>query len=219
MNTFEELLNLLLPAPCCGCGKPGAVLCAGCETALVGIPREVQRGSIAGWAFCEFDDQVSRVLNAFKEGGQTRVASMLAQKMTPLLSHFEGASNDSRNLTLVSVPSRASSYVKRGFVPARVLANQVARQGGLRAIAALKFSREVQDQAGLGLADRQTNLVDSMVTKLSVSGLRILVVDDIVTTGSTLLEANRALEKAGAEVVGFLAFAETILKTSTRRHF
>ena len=219
MNTFEELLNLLLPTPCCDCGKPGAVLCPDCERALAGDLRAVQRGTISGWAFCEFDDRVSRVLSAFKEGGQTRVAATLAQKMTPMLSHFEAGAGDQRNLILVSVPSRSISFVKRGFVPARVLANQVARQGGLRASAALKFSREVQDQAGLGLAARQTNLVESMVAKFSMAGLRVLVVDDIVTTGSTLLEAKRALEKAGAEVVGFLAFAETMLKTSTRTHF
>lgn len=219
MNAFEELLNLILPTPCCGCNKPGSVLCQTCLTSLVGSPRRVHRNNFEGWAFCEFDDLVSRTLHSFKEGGQTRVAAILAAKMGPLLDQFHDGSGDPRGLILVSVPSRSQSFVKRGFVPARVLTQQLARRGRFRSVAALKFSRLVEDQAGLGLVARQTNLVNSMTAKFSMTGFRVLIIDDIVTTGATLLEAKRALELAGAEVVGFLAFAETMLKTSTGKHF
>ncbi len=158
-------------------------------------------------------------MHSFKEGGQTRVAALLAAKMVPLLANFQGPLQSQLPLRLISIPSRPSSFIQRGFVPARVLAGQVAKQSGLRAVNALRFQRAVQDQAGLGLAARKTNLVESMVAKFSLAGIRVLIIDDIVTTGATMLEANRALVQAGAEVVGFLAFAETMLKTSTQKHF
>jgi len=219
VTPFEELLNLLLPTPCCGCKRLGVILCENCHDALVGAPRKVVRGNLAGWAFCDFGDQVSKVLHAFKEDGQTRVSATLAAKMSPLLANFSLAELDAKSVVLVSVPSRSSSFVKRGFVPAQVLAKQLAKQSGLRSVAALKFFRPVDDQAGLGLSDRRTNLVESMRAKFSLQGYVVLIIDDIVTTGATILEARRALEKAGAQVVGFLAFAETILKTPTRNEF
>ena len=219
MGPFEELLNLLLPTPCCGCKRLGAILCEGCHDALVGNPRLVIRDNLTGWAFCDFGDQVSKVLNAFKEDGQTRVAATLAGKMSPLLANFSFPEPDAKAVVLVSVPSRSSSFVKRGFVPAQVLANQLAKQSNLRSIAALKFFRPVNDQAGLGVLERRTNLVESMRAKFSLRGYRVLIVDDIVTTGATILEARRALENAGAQVIGFLVFAETMLKTPTRREF
>lgn len=217
MNPFEELLNILLPTPCCGCKRLGAVLCEGCRDALVGAPRRVIRGNLAGWAFCDFGNQVSKILNAFKEDGQTRVAATLAYKMSPLLANFALPEVDTKSVILVSIPSRSSSFVKRGFVPAQVLAKQLAKQNGLRSVAALKFFRPVNDQAGLVKSERRTNLVESMRAKFSLRGYRVLIIDDIVTTGSTILEARRALEKAGAQVIGFLAFAETMLKTPTRK--
>jgi ComF family protein len=219
MNPVEELLNLLLPTPCCGCKRLGAILCQGCHDALIGAPRLVVRENLAGWAFCDFGDQVSTILNAFKEDGQTRVAAILASKMAPLLANYQLPELGATAVVLVSVPSRASSFVKRGFVPAQVLAKQLAKQSGLRSVAALKFFRPVDDQAGLGVSERRTNLVESMHAKFSLRGYRVLIIDDIVTTGSTILEARRALEKAGAQVIGFLAFAETMLKTPTRKEF
>ena len=219
MNPVEELLNLLLPTPCCGCKRLGAILCQGCNDALVGAPRLVVRENLAGWAFCDFGDQVSKILNAFKEDGQTRVAATLAAKMAPLLANYDLLQLDGTPVVLVSVPSRSSSFVKRGFVPAQVLAKQLAKQSGLRSVAALKFFRPVDDQAGLGVSERRTNLVESMHAKFSLRGYRVLIIDDIVTTGATILEARRALENAGAQVIGFLAFAETMLKTPTRKEF
>lgn len=219
MSAFEELLDLLLPTPCCGCKRLGSILCPACLKSLIGSPRMVTRESQIGWAYCAFDDRVSQILSAFKEDGQTRVAITLAAKMLPILANFSKIDSNGIKLVLVSVPSRSSSFAKRGFVPAKVLANSLARQSKLQSVSALKFCRPVEDQAGLGSSQRRTNLVDSMAAKFSMKGYRVLIIDDIVTTGATVLEASRALRAAGAEVVGFLAFAETLLKTATAKHF
>ncbi len=179
----------------------------------------VSRGDQTGWAFCTFDEQVARILNAFKEDGQTGVAATLAAKMVPLLDNFSSTRGLPQPIILVSVPSRSSSFIKRGFVPARVLANAIAKRSVFRSVAALKFTRQVEDQATLSATQRKKNLLESMSAKFPLQGYRAIIIDDIVTTGATILEAGRALEAAGAQVIGFLAFAETMLKTPTQNHF
>jgi predicted amidophosphoribosyltransferase len=55
-----------------------------------------------------------------------------------------------------------------------------------------------------------------MLADSRVFGRQVILFDDVVTTGSTILEAGRAVELAGGTVIGFLAFAETILKTPSK---
>jgi orotate phosphoribosyltransferase len=55
-----------------------------------------------------------------------------------------------------------------------------------------------------------------MLSDTRVSGRQVIILDDVVTTGSTILEAARAVAAAGGIVVGFLGFAETILKTASK---
>jgi predicted amidophosphoribosyltransferase len=74
----------------------------------------------------------------------------------------------------------------------------------------------VEDQARLDSDARRKNLVESMLADSRVAGRHIVLFDDVVTTGSTILEAGRAVASAGGILVGFLAFAETILKTPSK---
>ena len=99
-------------------------------------------------------------------------------------------------------------------MPAQLIADRVARRWGLPSSkSALRFVRQVEDQSALTSDQRQSNLVDSMVAAPRLSAKRVLLVDDIVTTGSTLAEASRAVTAAGAEVVGFVVLAETLRRS------
>jgi len=73
------------------------------------------------------------------------------------------------------------------------------------------------DQASLGSDARRANLRGTMKASGLAQNKRIILIDDIVTTGSTLFEATRALEAAGAQIVGFLTFSETILRKIQKR--
>jgi predicted amidophosphoribosyltransferase len=55
-----------------------------------------------------------------------------------------------------------------------------------------------------------------MLSDSRVAGRQVIIFDDVVTTGATILEASRAVTAAGGNVIGFLAFAETILKTASK---
>jgi predicted amidophosphoribosyltransferase len=82
----------------------------------------------------------------------------------------------------------------------------------------LTVSKEVEDQASLSGAERRNNLIGAMCTSARASLGSVWLIDDIVTTGSTLQEAKRCLASQGVSVLGFLAFAETLPKSRQNVH-
>jgi predicted amidophosphoribosyltransferase len=80
----------------------------------------------------------------------------------------------------------------------------------------LYFTRQVVDQSTLDSSARKANLDSAMYSKPLSSGRPVILFDDVITTGSTILEAARAITVSGGKVIGFLAFAETILKTGSK---
>jgi predicted amidophosphoribosyltransferase len=102
------------------------------------------------------------------------------------------------------VPTSSAAYRRRGFrVP-----DLIARRAGLRVERLLRHTRRTGDQRGLGRDDRQRNVAASLVAK-DAAGRRVVVIDDVVTTGASLSEAVRALRDGGAEVVAAVTVAAT----------
>lgn len=201
---FDELLNLLLPTNCAICKRIGAPVCPNCTELFPAAPRSTWRGDLKGLAVCDYGEQSIKLIRAFKEFGQTSVGKFMAPPMAALL--------DGQTGHLVAVPSSRVNQIKRGYSPALLLARRVANSAGIPVIDALRFSRAVVDQSGLGVEARRENLEGTMTAGPGVKGKRVILVDDVVTTGATLLEAARAVASAGGEVVGFLTFSETLLK-------
>jgi len=166
----------------------------------------------SGIALSVLDESVSKAMSAFKEQNQFAIARSMVDALLPVNSF---GSIDA----VVAAPSAAVSFKKRGFVPAEVIAVRVARRWAIpRVGSALQFQRPVEDQSSLTIDQRQTNLVGSMVASLRLSGKRVLLVDDIITTGSTLTEASRAVAAVGGDVVGFVTLAETLRRSPPSSH-
>jgi predicted amidophosphoribosyltransferase len=208
MTLREPLLDLLLPSRCAECSRPPSVYCKDCLSRHTF--HTVERVHIvtgAGIALSFLDERVARALSAFKEQNQFAIARSMVDALLP-------ANPFGKIDVVVAAPSAASSFKKRGFVPAQIIADRVARRWGLPSSkSALRFVRQVEDQSALTSDQRQSNLVDSMVAAPRLRAKRVLLVDDIVTTGSTLAEACRAATAAGAEVVGFVVLAETLRRS------
>ena len=215
MSVFRNLVELLLPANCLFCELAPKPICDNCASRFDGRVREVSRGGLSGLALFEFTEDASAAISAFKEHGQFAIANQLVDRLvTPaVLARLKEFGAD----VFVAMPSAAKSFAKRGFSPAEVVALALARHARLPVQrGALRLTRTTQDQAALGIAGRAENLVGAMTASSALANRRVLIVDDIVTTGASVIEAARATEQAGAEVVGFFSLAETILRNAAQ---
>jgi len=167
------------------------------------------RGSLSGWAAMSLHPAAASAIIAFKDRGRTATKAWFAKQMTPLLQNYL---RENPSLALVSMPVRAAAIKRRGFDHARTLAIALQAQTGVSvAKGVLSFAREASDQRNLGVSGRSANLANSMVAK--PLNRPVVLIDDVVTTGATVLEGRRALMQAGVEVLGFVTIAETLAKS------
>lgn len=162
------------------------------------------RENLHGCSVIDFDEDVSKLITAFKENGQRVLAKFIAAAIA------NSTETPQPGVILIAVPSARLSFAKRGFSPAQEIAIELAKKFNLaKPRIALKLIHSAKDQASLNVDDRKLNLVEAMRASASIANRRVILVDDIVTTGSTLIEGARAVTAAGGTVVGFLTFAET----------
>ena len=230
---MSELLaaaaDLLLGGRCVGCGVPGRPLCATCHA---GLPREpfaaapdpVPPGLAPAWACAEYDGTARALVLGLKE----RRLLGLARPLSAMLAAAAGEAVDGP-VVLVPVPSRASTVRARGHDPTATMTVRAARllaSSGrdVSATRLLRLGRGVLDQAGLDAEARSANLDGAMscpspgLRRLARrrGDVRVVVCDDVLTTGSTAREAQRALEAVGLEVAGIAVVAATQRRTPRR---
>jgi predicted amidophosphoribosyltransferase len=196
-------VDLVLPGVCAGCGSPGEQVCPGCAGRLEAgrphraTPDPCPPGLPRTYAAVPYDAVVRGLLVAHKERGRLRLGQ-------PLGALLAGAVLQMRpgEVVLVPVPSSRAAVRARGHDHALRLARAAAGSAGLVAAALLVPTRVVADQAGLDTAARAANLAGALAVRRPLAGLPVVVVDDVVTTGATLVEAARALRAGGARVLG-----------------
>ena len=197
------LEKTLLPTVCLLCAKFEDRICQGCSSLFSLDPRLVYRDGLVGFATMAYNSSSQNLIRAFKELGESGLGSLMAEWMLPLLNCFT-----ERPTRLVPIPSNKISLQQRGFNPAEVLARELCTQNqSFRYENLLIRSRPTLDQSKLNPNQRHENQVGSMFCKAGAE--RVIIVDDVVTTGATVLAASKTLEKAGHRVLGFVAFAET----------
>jgi predicted amidophosphoribosyltransferase len=220
--------DLLLGGRCVGCGEPGRPLCPPCradlpDQARPAWPDPVPVGLVQPWACAAYDGAARDLVLGLKErqllGLVAPIAAMLAASVR--------AAAPPGPVVLVPVPSRPSTVRARGHDPTWAVTSRASRLvagAGHDVIAQrlLHLRPGVVDQAGLGAAERAANLAGSMACptgRLRRLGrrrdrIRAVVCDDVMTTGSTAREAQRALESVGLEVAGIAVVAATERRSS-----
>lgn len=222
----DALLDLMLGSGCAVCARPGRVLCPGCRA---GLPRDPYpcwpspppAGLAPPLAVGEYAGPLKLLVNAHKEQHRFALARPLGDLLAAAaLGHLPPGPENGPLLVLVPVPSRPSVVRRRGHDPLlRIAARAAARLRGLGVHASvsrcLRTVRVVRDQAELGAADRARNLAGSMhcppgrARRLGAARAQVVVVDDVITTGATVREAQRALEESGVDVLGIAVVAAT----------
>ena len=189
------------------CEALGPNLCADCHQVLRPSPHDFQRGPVVGRAATYLSPEVSKLLVSFKDRGQSALVSDLNELIAPLVAELAAFSEV---VHLVPAPSRLENFARRGFTPSVVLARALSNQvSNAHVLNCLVLAKDVKDQVGLSGAQRHENLAGSMSLNQRVGGRLCFVVDDICTTGATLIEAWRALSVGGANVLGALVISES----------
>lgn len=229
----EALVSLVYPAHCAGCGTSvtRGYLCDCCRNGAVKIeqPRcemcsQPFRGAISGEFSCancadrkfHFDnavcvyrsvDLVRELIHRFKYDRQFHLRYPLSEWLA------EGLDDPRMRATpvdaLVPVPLHAARQRDREFNQARALADLVGGARQVRVADCLRRIRYTSTQTRLDRTERMENLRNAfqMRKHARVQGLRIALVDDVLTTGSTVDECARVLRKAGAASVRVITVA------------
>lgn len=232
MPRFADLLpvvgrveRLLLPGECLLClhpvpaGDDDALVCGLCRarwqripppwcarcggpverdepcTACAAWPRGLERARSAVW----LDDAARRTVHHLKYDGWWRVADAMALAM-------RGLEPLTGRLSLIPVPLGSRRLRKRGYNQSERIAAALARALGASVRDVLRRVRETPSQTALTPEERAANVAGAFAASAPLGG-RCVLVDDVFTTGATLLAAAEALTAAGAERVEAVTFA------------
>lgn len=223
MRFIEGLAELLFPTRCAGCEMPGAVLCDSCTDALPLIDRDgacLRCGAPFGYLVCtecwdrewsfeaalalgEFEPPLARAVVLHKDAGERRLASVLGT----LLAQQTSATWPCWADGVAYVPATRAAMRRRGFDHGRAIAASLACSLDVPLLDVLARA-SARDQRALGREDRAANAAGTFSANGVLVG-RVLLCDDVFTTGATLDAASVALLEGGAEVVRAVAVART----------
>lgn len=228
---LSAALDLLLGSECAACGRPGRVLCPGCAQQLrvPAIRAKSLRVAVDGrmttvpvWAGASYRPVAGKLVIAFKDRGAWSLRGSLADlahsALGALVNDLEMAERS--ELLIVPVPGSRRRAQERGIDHTRALASALARRSAVPWQPLLTRRGESADQIGLGAmargeAQRGTMAAHSRPSRAHqpAGGPAVVVLDDVLTTGATAIEAIRALRIAGHHVAGVVCAAHTPLKS------
>ena len=223
------LLQLVVPSSCASCGAPrrglgGGGLCRACWTALPLLDLDAACSACAlpdaaplcractaspppvmrTVAVARYAGVARRLVHAMKFRGHDILVAPAGARMAACARRL-GSGLDA----VVPVPSTTRRNRDRGYDPGRLLAEEVSRRLRLPVRRLLSRVRDAAPQSSVPAAERRRNVKGAFRADAAASGRRLLLVDDVMTTGATAFEAADALRAAGAAGVDLLVLART----------
>ena len=203
-------LDWLYP-PCCPlCGQPDVALCGACVADLAtaqweAIPKQLPD---LEWVFASGAHRglLREGIHALKFGCERILAAPLGERIWRV-QQLQGDGFDA----VIPVPLHESRFLERGFNQAELLGLTLSERSGIPLkVGLLSRKRATQSQVGLGAKQRTQNVADAFLVAEEVSGQRLLLVDDVCTSGATLVACARALRRAGAGAIAALVVSATM---------
>lgn len=201
MQLISDLKYLLFPTRCFGCRDLGYSICSNCRKLWNPHIYKSTIVELAVYSAIPYSPVAKNILLAAKEqsikSADQLVRSAMAASLQVLFQKYP-------NSALVPIPSAPASNRRRGRDFINEMATLVAKDMGVGVLPLLEQQRLVRDQSKLNIASRHENLAMALSIKPQLRGKysseSVVILDDLVTTGSTINEANRALTKAGFKV-------------------
>jgi predicted amidophosphoribosyltransferase len=207
---MKNLVELIFPSRCIACSQLGISICSSCRKNwhphIYHRELKVLGNRYPVISAIEYSPIASRVLLRSKEANQGAADQLLISAIAHSLRYFTKKYGTG---DLVAIPSRKSATRKRGRDFMQEITKSVATLEKLNTLEILQHQRAVQDQSRLNSHQRTSNIAGALSTSIDFPSSAgqgnigpLIIVDDLVTTGATLVEAIRALRTAGFMVIG-----------------
>lgn len=214
MHHNGHVLDLVLPLECGGCGLPGTRWCAACAAELVVRPDQPHLVNprvdpqVPVFALGRYVGARRQALLAMKEHGRGDLVRPMARALAVGVHRLLCWGMVEIPLAMVPAPTRRSGARRRGGDPvARMAEVAVAGCPDITVVRALRMKALARDSVGLGTAARERNIANRVLLNGRRPREQVVLVDDIVTTGSTARESVRVLQAAGVRVAAVLTIA------------
>jgi predicted amidophosphoribosyltransferase len=203
---FNPLKELLFPVHCYGCKALGIEICSNCRRFWNPHIYQQSIKNLTVYSSIKYSPIAKSILLSAKESGVKRADELIVEALLNLIKRLP--SQYLRNALLVPVPGSKRAIRKRGRNFLSEIAESISSRTGIPTYTGININRSLLDQSRLSAADRSRNIFNSfeLVEPIPDKQLNqllqseIFLVDDLVTTGSTLLEAKRALNARGIKV-------------------
>ena len=200
MKSLKSLQEIIFPVRCLGCSALGLEICSQCRSKWnPHIYRSWSRTSpyFPIFSSIQYSTVASKVLLAAKENNIKLADDLLVQA---LQRSFHFCAKERGVGVLVPIPSRHAVARSRGRQFITELSLRLSKGTGIETIEMLSHIRKVRDQSSLDAKQRLVNIEGSMKSLRYLSE-KVILVDDLVTTGATIHEGARALRENGIEVI------------------
>lgn len=208
---IEQLFNVIAPHRCCSCGETGEILCPNCKYDIISEPltlcpicaRPVAKTGLCSrcqpqvpfdqfWMVGERSDILKKLLDLYKFNSSRAGAQVLAELLDGVLPVMPP------DVTIVGIPTHPATVRVRGFDHVELIVKALAKQRGLTVLSPLRRESSVTLHF---LSKRERQKLGPELFSLSSQELpkSILLVDDILTTGTTMISAGKLLRQAGVE--------------------
>lgn len=209
----EEILDILLPKFCLGCGKEGLYICKDCEVFLSEVDSDLfgfvnpthmlgLRNQTSVMSVWEYEGLMEKLIYKIKFDGCYHIIDELVEKALAKINL-----KLPEDTVITFVPMSKKRERQRGFNQSELIARRLGNVLGLAEHKLLEKVRDNRSQVGLGPREREENVRNAFRVKSQIINskpdvpINILLVDDVYTTGATMNECKKVLRKAGVKNV------------------